>query len=607
MNFLFPAAFFLGSLAVAIVALYLRRPRRTPLEVSSLFFWQKVMEREPHRKFLGRLRNPLSLLLQLVIFLLLLLALARPEEAAFLGRRSTVIVLDMRARMQASGVFDDALGAVQDVISRLGPNDEVAILAVEGVPRIISSFSNDGKELRRKLASLEPSDAGGNLEETLLLARRLLEAKPGERKLIVIGDRETSVPENVDQITVGQPGDNVAILALAQRPLPASPQSAELFARLANFSQGSNDTELELSLDGKPFDLQRFQLAPGEQRDFSAIVPKEMLVSGDGLLVARLTSEDALTFDNVARAALPTGRHLRVLLVGEDDPFLEGALKADPSIALEILKPESWRPELSASFDAVVFDNWLPQGLTLEALGPGSFLFFGRTPFNVAGEEIPPDFLEATESESPLLWNVVLDDIRLAKAAKLAVPDNGRWRASVPIRSAGEPIVMALEGSQNARVVAVAFGVADSNFPLRVGFPLFVSNVIHWLAGRLAVEEASLKAGETFFPAHGEQVSKGPLRQESAAGRSTTSSFSRAPLTLRENGFYEVRGGLEARWLAVNTADAAESDLRNVGSASKSPIFGGNWVALQGWRWLALGALILLVAEWFLHHRRVTE
>jgi hypothetical protein len=70
-----------------------------------------------------------------------------------------------------------------------------------------------------------------------------------------------------------------------------------------------------------------------------------MLVSGDGLLVARLTSKDALTFDNVARAALPTGRHLRVLLVGEDDPFLEGALKADPSIALEILKPESWRPE----------------------------------------------------------------------------------------------------------------------------------------------------------------------------------------------------------------------------------------------------------------------
>ena len=81
MNFLFPAAFFLGSLALPIVVLYLRRPSRRPLEFSSLLFWQRVLEREPHRKFLGRLRNPLSLILQLVILLLLLLALARPQES----------------------------------------------------------------------------------------------------------------------------------------------------------------------------------------------------------------------------------------------------------------------------------------------------------------------------------------------------------------------------------------------------------------------------------------------------------------------------------------------------------------------------------------------
>jgi Ca-activated chloride channel family protein len=607
MNFLFPAAFFLGSLAVAILALYLRRPHRRPLEVSSLLFWQRVLEREPHRKFLGRLRNPFSLLLQLVIFLLLLLALARPEEASFRGRRSTVMVLDMRARMQAPGVFQDALLAAQDIVSRLGPNDEVAILGMEGVPRIVSSFSNDGKELRRKLASLEPSDAGGDLEEALVLAQRLLDAKPGERKLVLIGDRKVVAPESVDQITVGKPQNNVAILALAQRPLPASPQSAEVLVRLGNFSQSASDAELELSLDGKPFDLQRFNFGPGEERDFSAIVPKEMLVSGDGFLVARLTSEDTLAFDNVGRAALPTGRHLRVLLVGEDDPFLEGALKADPSIAVEILRPESWRSDLGAAFDAVVFDNWLPPGLTRDTLGPGAFLFFGRTPFNLTGEEISPDFLEATESESPLLWNVGLGDIRLARAERLAVPDDGRWRVSVPMRSAGEPMVIALEGSQKTRAVAVAFGVADSNFPLRVSFPLFVSNVIHWLAGRRSMEEAVLKAGETFLPAAGEQVSNNPLQLEAGAGQTSNPSFSQTPLTLRKNGFYEVRGPLEVRWLAVNTADPAESDLRGSRSESNAPLFGRSWGALQPWRWLALAALILLVAEWCLHHRRVTE
>lgn len=606
MNFVFPAAFFLGSLAVAIVALYLRSPRRRALEVSSLFFWQRVLEREPHRKFLGRLRNPLSLLLQLVIFLLLLLALARPEAALFHGRRSTVMVLDMRARMQASGVFQDALSAARDVVSRLGPNDEVAILAMEGVPRIVSSFSNDGKELRRKLASLEPSDAGGNLNDALVLAQRLLDAKAGERKLVVIGDRKVVTPENVDQITVGEARDNVAILALAQRPLPASPQSAEIFARLGNFSQSEKDEELELSLDGRPFDLQRFRFGPGEERDFSAIVPKEMLVSGSGFLVARLMSEDALAFDNVARAALPTGEHLRVLLVGEDDPFLEGALKADPSIALEILKPESWSPDLSVAFDVVVFDNWLPPGLTHELPSSGAFLFFGRTPLNSAGQETSPDFLEAADSQSPLLWNVEPGDVRVSRAEKLTVPNDGRWRASVPMRSAGEPMVVALE-SQKARVVAVAFGVADSNFPLRVGFPLLVSNVIHWLAGRFPPEQAALKAGETFLPAHGEEISKDPLQPVQAAGKSPAASFSRTPLTLKKNGFYEIRGPLGARWLPINTADASESDLRTSQSENRSSLFGRSWGALQPWRWLVLAALILLVGEWCLHHRRISE
>jgi hypothetical protein len=32
-----------------------------------------------------------------------------------------------------------------------------------------------------------------------------------------------------------------------------------------------------------------------------------------------------------------------------------------------------------------------------------------------------------------------------------------------------------------------------------------------------------------------------------------------------------------------------------------------SWGALQPWRWLALVAAALLVTEWVLHHRRVTE
>ena len=153
------------------MVLYLRRPSRRPLEFSSLLFWQRVLEREPHRKFLGRLRNPLSLILQLVILLLLLLALARPQEVSVTRssldgcsswicepgckRRVSLMRLCWRHRTWSPGL----------VLMTRWP-----FSAMEGAPRIVSSFSSDGKELRRKLSSLEPSDAGGNLDEALVLA-----------------------------------------------------------------------------------------------------------------------------------------------------------------------------------------------------------------------------------------------------------------------------------------------------------------------------------------------------------------------------------------------------------------------------------------------------
>jgi hypothetical protein len=607
MNFLSPAAFFLGGLALVIVALYLRRPRRRSLEVSTLLFWRRVLEREPHRRFLGRLRNPLSLLLQLLIFLLVLLALARPQEASPRGRQSTVIVLDARARMQAPGVFRDAVFAAQDIVSGLAPNDEIAILASEGPPKIVSPFSNDGRDLRQKLALLVPSDAGGNMEETLLLARRLLDAKPGDKRLVVISDRKMPAAGEAEQIAVGKARENVGILAFAQRALPISPQSAEIFVKLGNFSSSADKAEIEFSLDGRPFDLQQFQIAPGENRNLSAVVPKEMLASGDGLLVARLTSTDAQAFDDIAYAVLPTGERLRVLLIGEDDPFLENALKADPSISVEMLSPELWRSEMGADFDAVVFDKWLPKDATLETLGRGSFFFFGRTPFDVAGEEIRPASLEPAGSDSPLLWNVDIEAIRLARASRLSIPRSDQWRASVPVESGGEPIVMALEDVRGVRIVAAAFAVQDSNFPLRVGFPLFVSNVIHWLAGRRLDTEVKLKAGQTFIPVGGQRISRDPIPQGKQA-QEKPSPLVEGPLKLAKNGFYDVRGPFRSRWLAINTGDAAESDLRAAESTiDNTPILSRTWGALQSWRWLALAATVLLFAEWFLHHRRVTE
>src|SRR6516164_5237829 len=103
MTILNPAAFFFAALVPIVVLLYLLKVRRRDALVSTLRFWQRIAAENRRRTFWQKLRRPLSLLLQLLLLALVLFALARPETGAFFRRdeSSTVVVLDMRARMQA--------------------------------------------------------------------------------------------------------------------------------------------------------------------------------------------------------------------------------------------------------------------------------------------------------------------------------------------------------------------------------------------------------------------------------------------------------------------------------------------------------------------------
>ncbi len=606
MNFLFPAAFFLAVLIPAIIALYLQRPRQRLRVVPSLMLWQRVLEREPRRRFLGRLRRWLSLLLQLLIFLLLLLALARPDFFHPRGQRSTVIVLDLRARMQAGNTFFDAIAAARQASAGAGPDEQIAILGAAGAPRIISPFSSDPIQLRQSLANLTPSDGGGSLDETLGLARDLLAGRPGATRLLVITDRP--LPENsaaptgpaanapaTQAILTGSPLDNAAILELAQAPLPASPQSAEVFVKVANFAAAPRDIEWELRLDGRTIDLQSQKLAPGEQRDFSSIVPAESLQSLTGFLEARLTSGDKFPVDDTARTWLPVQRRTPVLLISAGNPYLEGALKADPSIALEILTPDAWRASLAASFRVVVFDDWLPADLTLANLPASGVLFFGK----VSGETsqpLPVADLTA-DPRSPLLWNVDFTTTRFANAAPLPPAPTG-WRATPVVTSASGPLVLALESPEGRRVVATAFPVAGSNFPLKAAFPLFISNTVHWLAAGPAALP-NLRAGQVYVPAEGESVANTPGEKHDA--------WSTTPTLLDRVGFYERTDAHSSSWLSVNTADAAESDLRTATGSGGLLLSAARFAGFQLWQWLALAAATLILLEWWLHHRRLTE
>ena len=622
MSFLFPLGWIFAALVPVIIALYLRRVRRKHVVVPTLLFWQRALGEQSRRAFLGRLRQLLSLLLQLLIFTLILLALVRPEPAGFSRHgHSTVIILDSRARMQAMEPdgktrFAKAVALAKQTAANAREGASVAVLSAHAQPEVVAPFSTDPAQLLRHLDALQPTDDSGDLKEAVALARELLAARPGNHRLLVftdgreLPDFQTADAQDasvipVEIVPVGTPRNNVAITRFAARPQLASPQTSDLLLSLANYGNETAEGTVEITADGALLDVKPFRLAPGEQRTevFPAIDggKKSMFPEAPARLQARLElkSDDALPLDNVAYATRPAVKPLHVLLVSKGNWFLEKVLPANPAVRFEMLEPGAFSPAMAGSFDVVIFDG---EGPDLATLTTGNALYIKQSPLGTSGTLKEP-LVTDSDPANPLLRFVEWQNVTLLRASELPPPSLEGWRFEVPLRSFEHPLI--ITGEQGSRRIAIfAFDIAESDLPLRVAFPLLISNTLQWLAsGGQPAPLSDLEAGQ------GIPLPAGATVRPAESDTAVATRFFQP----HRNGFYQIRTGETEQPVAVNTFSPQEADLRT-GLAEQGTSLLGNtnrlWAGAASrplWQWLALTALLLIGVEWGLYHRRHTE
>ncbi|HET6409691.1 MAG TPA: BatA and WFA domain-containing protein [Chthoniobacteraceae bacterium] len=591
------AAWFLAGLPL-IVLLYMLKVRRRPATVSTLIFWQRVLEEHRRRALFQKLRHMFSLLLHLLIFALIVGALARPTfDYLVQNGASTVIILDIRARMQ--GVEDDgesrfakAVRQAKQSIRDASAARQFAILTLGPQPSVAAPFTGNERTLNDALQRIEVTDATGDSAAALRLARELLASRPGQHRIIGVSD--AALAGDIETYSVGTPRENVAITRFATRPLPASPQTSEILVEVQNFGANAAQTNLELRYDDRLLDVKPINLSAGET--FAQVFPSvpRPTTSSRGWLTAKLNLQDALASDNLARAVLPPPRPVRALLVTQGNIFLEKALAADPGISFELISPDSWSAVIASKFDVVIHDDHLPADWSRY-----HSLFIKRTPFDHAGTQIEQPTITDIDAEHPALRLVDLGSTTILRAYSLDLPaSQGLWTYEAPLRSFDHPLLIVGEERGGHRVAALGLDLTATDLPLRVAFPLLITNTIHWLAGVGENAGRAFVAGEVIALAQGEQIVAPP------------SSGYFQPL---RNGYYEVQRDGRGEWIAVNTFTTDESDLRRAGDAafkSLVPIASPAISSFAGWpvwRWLALGALALFTAEWSLFHRRRTE
>jgi hypothetical protein len=168
--------------------------------------------------------------------------------------------------------------------------------------------------------------------------------------------------------------------------------------------------------------------------------------------------------------------------------------------------------------------------------------------------------------------------------------------------------------------ILIGFDILKSNWPLgHYSFPIFFANALSWLGSESVTDSgARLRTGESVVERplrDGGSVDWAGVRFRTPSGRLLVPSRERGDVLVLasadEAGIYEVVGGDRVlSSIPVGLLNHAESSLE----PAKEVDFGDftlevKAAAAEGardlWKWIALGALALLVLEWCVYQRRL--
>jgi Ca-activated chloride channel family protein len=619
MSLIAPLSLILGLLAVPIVLLYMLRLRRRQVPISSTMLWRRLMrDREANAPW-QRLRRNLLLILQLIILALLVIALARPYvPAPSVATGNVVVLLDGSASMLAREAnevrFDLARREVERMIDDLSGDSQMTLILAGATPRVLVSSGQDPATLRASLAQASASPVSADWSGALALAAGAVQGIQDGRIVLVsdggLPDSLPPMPVDVVFLPIGSAEENLAISALSARDGADGPQ---LFASVTNYGRLEQRALFNLSLDGELFDARRIEVPAGEARDLIWALPEEASTIGASLTEI---TQDNLALDDRAWAVREGGQDGRVLLLSDGNRFLETALsvlpgldvfKVDPAAGLATV--ESHRSDVIV-LDSVPLPAELPDAnlMIVNPLKPALGQEGGSAPLlDVAGSFTGTEIVRL--EDSPLQRFVDWSGVNVRAAQNVVAP----WARPLVVADDG-PLLLAGEW-EGRRVVILTFDLQDSDLPLQIAFPILMANIMSWLdPGR------SLLGATDFGPGDPVRIAADSSAETVVVqlpdGSSWANAAAEGTLVFPETdqlGVYEVMmsgpdGERLADSFAVNLRSAGESHIApaasvQIGLHSLDTSGEKDLGQSELWPWLALLALLILMAEWWVYQR----
>lgn len=444
---------------------------------------------------------------------------------------------------------------------------------------------------------------------------------------------------------------NVAIVAFSTDFNPDKPNKLEVFARLENYGREPakveaslfiNDMkteadaaavevparEIKKGLDEKTKEPIEIPGAPG-----SAGVRFDVALTEDlernGLLRLEINSKDALVVDNTAYSIVSAPRPAKVLYVtAGNDEAMQLALNTGEcrkfgevaTVEPKYLDDKDYQTKSSEGhWDLIIYEQCAPKQMPA-----CNTLFINAAPPSglwKVGEKQSVPVLTDVDQVHPLTQQMKMDNVKVLSGSPLTGPPGTTILLDY---STGPLYAVGPRGGYEDAVLGFAIvGIeadgktyGNTDWPIRRSFPVFALNAVKYLGGvKTTTAAPSIKPGLPAVLRATTPVAKltveSPRKDRFEVPRETQNTyvFSRTD----EIGVYDVREGSGQQVnqkFVVNLFDQRESDIwpaREVNIQHEQIAAKGVRQATRQefWKWLLLGAICLLIFEWYIYNRRV--
>jgi von Willebrand factor type A domain/Aerotolerance regulator N-terminal len=593
-----------GGVAAGVLVLYLRERSRRHLTVPTLRFWipgEKGVDIKRRRK----IREPLSLLLQLLAIALLLLAAAEPRLGKARSGRDHVLVLDtsawMAARATKGTLMDEARAAAKAYVRSMPAGDRLMLVRADALATPATTFESNRQAIEQSIDESQPGATALRLHQAFTFAQEAQQMQSGRRgEVIYVGagrihddpaDLARNAVPSLRVLSVPDAVETCGLKDIGLRRSASDPDEWEILVKVHNYGASEQSVTVTLGLEGSSVGAKRMKLAPGADENYNL----RYRTRSAGWLEARVLPAGAFSGNSSARILLPARIPLRVAVYSDDPAPLKPILTANAGV--EAVFHTTAEYPVKADEDFVILDRFnppTPPSVDSIWIEPPS----DRSPVRLrfAAASAP---LTRWRPDHPLAAGLRARNLPLvASRVYQPAPDD-----IVIAESEAGPVMVARSG--RPKTVVLGFDPVRTPMRFQLATPLLFANIMRWMAPgafrrwelgagmagavNIALEPGAEEAGVNVLDENGSAM---PFTVEDRRLR----FFVGAPGSVR------ISTGKRELIYSLALPEVSDTKWTPPANARRGIPFAG---AVRGayadiWQWLLLAGALALVTEWIL-------